>query len=230
MLLKLCRFVTVLSCFLLLACAPARLPPEPEPAPLQATAPAIDYEERERRLVRMLLARAQRALHKDQLMAPANDNAYGWYQQVLAHDGDNAEAHWGMRQIGTRYLELAEQAYIAGERYRAELFLEKGESVSLSPQQAQKIRQKYIVKDVPGNEFLLDGRGLSDRSEAMIVQLSEIAVLAREQSSRLTIYARNDSEGRWIYKQMRSAVDGYRLRGNIQLSRTPRVVLIDLNG
>ena len=225
MLVKLFRFVTLVSCFLLLACAPAR-PPGPEPA--QVTAPAFDYEECERRLVRMLLARAQKALHADQLMTPTNDNAYGWYQQVLSHDADNAEAHWGMRRIGTRYAELAEQAYLAGDRYKAEAFLERAERVSLSPQQARTIRQRYAVKEVPANEFVLDSRSLSARNNAVIEQLAKVAQLARQESSRLTIYARNDAEGRWIYKQMRSAVDGHRLRGNIQIGRPPRVVLIDL--
>ena len=230
MLVKLCRFVTFVSCLQLAACVPTQVPPHSEPESTKATKAPFDYAERERRLVRMLLARAQAALHADQLMTPDSDNAYGWYQQVLSHDGDNAEAHWGMRRIGTRYAELAEQAYIAGERYKAEAFLEKGERVSLSPQQASSIRQRYALKELPVNEFVLDGRSLSARNDVMIQQLAKIAQLAQQQSSRLTIYARNDAEGRWIYKQMREAVDGHRLRGNIQVGRTPRVVLIDIKG
>jgi hypothetical protein len=233
MLVKLYRFVTLVSCLQFAACVPNQAPPHSDPESSKATKPPFDYAERERRLVRMLLARAQTALHADQLMTPANDSAYGWYQQVLSHDGDNAEAHWGMRRIGTRYAELAEQAYIAGERYKAEVFLERGERVSLSSQQARSIRQRYAqkelpAKELPANEFRLDGRSLSARNDAMIEQLAEIALLAQQQSSRLTIYARNDTEGRWIYKQMRIAVDGYRLRGNIQVGRPPRVVLIDI--
>jgi hypothetical protein len=219
--------------FKLAACALTQAPPHSGSESSKATKPDFDYEERERRLVRMLLVRAQTALHADQLMTPANDNAYDWYQQVLSHDRDNAEAHWGMRRIGTRYAELAEQAYITGQRYKAETFLERGERVSLSPQEVRSIRQSYALKELPAkelpaNEFLLDGRSLSARNDVMIEQLAKVAVLAQQQSSRLTIYARNDTEGRWIYKQMRIAVDGYRLRGNIQIGRTPRVVLIDI--
>ncbi len=192
--------------------------------------PPPTAEQRQQRLLRMLLARAQLALHKDQLMTPANDNAYGWYLQVLSHDGSNAEAHWGMREIGDRYLELAEQAFVSGNDNKAEVFLSRAQRISVTPAIAAQLRGKYTTKAPPENEFPLERRALSAKSDAIIAQLVEIAVLAREQSSRLTIYARTDAEGRWIYKQMRNAVNGYRLRGNIQLSKVPRVVLIDLNG
>jgi hypothetical protein len=39
------------------------------------------------------------------------------------------------------------------------------------------------------------------------------------------IRARTDEEGRWIYKTMRDAVGGYRLRGNIDVSGTPAIVV-----
>jgi hypothetical protein len=233
MLLKLLRFVIVLSCLLSLPCAAAAgqaLNGPASSAHLQHnSADNPEAAAREQRLISMLLSRAQRALHKDQLKTPATDNAFGWYQQVLLHDSDNAEAHWGMRRIGARYLELAEQSYISGKRYQAEQLLQQGESVSLSPLLAQQMRNKYAHIKVPANEFLLDASALSARSDAVVQRLAEIAWLARAESSRLTIYARNDAEGRWIYKQMRAAVDGFRLRGNILVSSTPRVVLIDLN-
>ena len=234
MFVKVWRFVTVLSCLASVSCTAADLQSasaaKPNAGSQQSEGQSPGPDAREQRLIAMLLARAQRALHKDQLKSPATDNAFGWYQQVLLHDEDNAEAHWGMRRIGARYLELAEQAYNAGKRYKAELLLEEGESVSLSPQLARQMRMKYAMIDVPANEFLLDGRALAARNELIVQRLAEIALLARAESSRLSIYARNDAEGRWIYKQMRMAVDGFRLRGNILISRTPRVVLIDLSG
>ena len=45
--------------------------------------------------------------------------------------------------------------------------------------------------------------------------------------SRFVIVARNDAEGRWIYKSMQQAIEGYRLRGNIKMGKRPKVTLID---
>ncbi|MFC6981009.1 hypothetical protein [Microbulbifer taiwanensis] len=43
---------------------------------------------------------------------------------------------------------------------------------------------------------------------------------------RVIIVARNDAEGRWIYQQLREAVPGYRVRGDIKLGSPPRLLLI----
>lgn len=228
-------FVIVLACLQSILClyAQARQDPVAGYMPKPAAMPAVENQQQQLRLLEMLLARAQRAMDKDQLMMPLNDNAYGWYQQVLLRDSSNAQAHRGMRQIGARYLDLAEQAYLAGDYSRAERLLERGERVSLSPQQVQRMREYYARQNharqaIADNVFPLDGSALAVKSDAIGRRLAEIAVIAREQSSRLTIYARNDAEGRWIYKQMRAAVDGYRLRGNIEIDKSPRVILLDL--
>ncbi len=98
--------------------------------------------------------------------------------------------------------------------------------VAATPAQVQAVRDKY--RDQLDKVFALASADLGARNAAIREELAAIARRAREADSRLLIVARNDAEGRWMYQQMREAVDGYRLRGNIEIAPRPRVVLIDL--
>lgn len=218
-------------------CAGTQTAPEPSPPARPETAaaqPAADVvaEQRQRLAARLekisrLLTLAEQALARDRLRWPAEDNAYDWYQQVLAIDELNSEAHWGMQRITRRYFELAEEAYTSGRPARAEQMLKGALQVAATPAQVERIREAHrdAYRD---NTFALSPQALSRRSDNVLQQLADIATRAREQASRLLIVARSDAEGRWIYQQMRAAVDGYRLRGNIEVGDHPHVVLIDL--
>ncbi|MEE8056252.1 MAG: hypothetical protein V3T17_00205 [Pseudomonadales bacterium] len=196
---------------------------------VQGVADPVAVAEREARKhrVRVLLANAQQALADDRLMVPKSDNAYGWYQQVLVIDERNPEAHWGMRRITARYLQLAEQAFRSGRVDKAEQMLQRAEKIAATSTQTAALREQYR-QSAAANETYLPIRELSARSEKMQLQLTRLATQAQADNSRLLIVARSDAEGRWIYQQMRAAVTGYRLRGNIEIGRVPRVVLIDL--
>lgn len=65
--------------------------------------------------IRHLLDDAGRALEANRLMRPAGDNAYAYYQQVLALDSLNTEARLGIKRIGRRYLVLANDAASEGD-------------------------------------------------------------------------------------------------------------------
>ncbi|ARN73541.1 hypothetical protein BST96_05045 [Oceanicoccus sagamiensis] len=201
-------------------------------APSQPAAekPVVDVaaqREAKRHHLRVLLANAQKALAADRLMVPVTDNAYSWYRDVLAIDELNPEAHWGMKQITARYLQLAEQAFTSGRVDEAERMLQGAEKISATPQQIAALRERYRQQR-SDNEVYLPVAALSQRGEAIQQRLSELAEQAKQSRSRLLIVARNDAEGRWIYQQMRNAVDGYRLRGNIEVGRVPRIAFIDL--
>lgn len=193
--------------------------------PAGQVAPQQEKAVRERQL-RTLLALAQQALADDRLRSPRDDNAYDWYQQVLAIDELNAEAHWGMQQITARYLALAEQAFGSGRLEVAEQMLFGAEQVAATPAQARALRDKFR-QQFSDNEFRLDTTALSARNQSAQQQLTALARTLTAQQ-RLLIVARNDTEGRWIYQQMRTAIDGFRLRGNIELGRVPRVIVIDM--
>lgn len=78
------------------------------------------------------------------------------------------------------------------------------------------------------HRYFLDRRDLAAKNLDIKSMLGNIAQHAKEQQSRLLIVARNDAEGRWIYQQMREAVKGFRLRGNIEYDAKPSVVLLDV--
>lgn len=226
----------MLPCVLLLltACvtAPVRAP---------AAAPVVDVaaqrlaeqqaqleqqQAQRRHQLREMLANAQQALAEDRLKAPFYDNAYSWYQQVLAIDELNEEAHQGMRLITDRYLQLAEQAYSSGRIHLAQQLLNGAESIAAPPSIIEPLRERYS-QHAGSNEVYLPVKALSARNQDIQTLLAELAGQLTPQQ-RLLIVARNDSEGRWIYQQMRQSVSDFRLRGNIELGRIPRILIIDM--
>ena len=214
-----------LFCLLSACTSNAPVAPVVESSQVQPLAEQVAIQRRQQQ-VREMLANAQQALADDHLMVPEFNSAYSWYRQVLDVDYSSAEAHWGMQQITKRYLQLAEQAFQERRIDRAEQLLQRAEMIAANPRQTGAIRERYkdIVRD---NEVLLPAKSLSARNDAIRQQLASVAQKARDEESRLLIVARNDAEGRWVYKQMRMAVEGYRLRGNIELGRVPRIVLLD---
>lgn len=200
---------------------------EPLPVATPPAVPVADQEKLKAQWITRLLVSAQNALNADHLMTPKSDNAYGYYQQVLRMDGKNAEAHWGMHQITSRYMELAEQAFKVGSRDKAMLLLDRALSVAAMPADAERLKAKYPSRPSANNEFSLSVNDLSARNEKAKAYLAELAEKAKLKQSRIVIVARTDAEGRWIYQQMRTAVNGYRLRGNIEIGVAPKIVLID---
>lgn len=227
----------ILLAAMLVACQAAPVPPvtvnvpaEEERMPVvqpaaQESAPALQRAQQ----LRQILARAQQSLARDRLLLPEQDSAYYWYRKALRLDSDNAEAHWGMRKISERYLVLAAQAYERGARDQAEQLLQRALRIAASPADVAALRQRYPAPVVRDNAYLLAPDELAARSDKLVAYLAGLAELARAKDSRLQIVARSDEEGRWIYQQMRAAVEGYRLRGNISVGSSPRVVLIDMD-
>ena len=178
--------------------------------------------------IKYYLFNALEALEGGRLMRPKHDNAYDWFSQVLWLDGTHAEAHRGMREIGAAYLRLAEQAYQVDNRARAELMLQRAQWVSASPEAVAALKAKYPTPPKANNEFRLAVNELNQKSDELVARLADLAEQAKSLPSRLLIVARSDREGRWIYKQMRDSVEGYRLRGNIEVGHRPKIILIDM--
>jgi hypothetical protein len=70
----------------------------------------------------------------------------------------------------------------------------------------------------------LSAAELSAKSPAIETTLRNLAKRVAASNELLIINARNDAEGRWIYKTMKDAA-GARLRGDIKISSTPSIQL-----
>ena len=222
------KYVAYIVIFLLVGCAPVAVRLNPAPQERSSEDALAELQKQQR--LQSLLALGRQALGAGRLMLPAEDNAYKWFMQALDIDDLSDQAHWGMRQITAQYMELAEQAFKSQRRGEAELMMARAMEVSATEQQCRALRVRYPEQKPRDNEFFLSRGDLDARNVSIVNRLEIIARKARDRQSRLTIVARSDREGRWIYKQMRQAVDGYRLRGNIAIANRPKVVLIDLDG
>ena len=194
--------------------------PEPEPEPVESEAI------RRARMLADLLYEARLAYEDNRLMTPASNNAYDRYRTALDIDPGNAVALQGLVDIALRYGELATVAINQGQYDNAANLLARGERVQPGREELALVRQR--LEQAGQNEtetFALDPAGLDDQSLELLTQLGEIAQHIRNREATFLINARSDAEGRWIYRIMREAVGGYRLRGNIALSGTPSIIV-----
>ena len=71
----------------------------------------INQEQINQEQIDQWLSLARQALARDRLTSPIEDNAYSYYQQVLALDANNTLAQQGLLQIAERYLAMAQRQY-----------------------------------------------------------------------------------------------------------------------
>lgn len=76
-----------------------------------------------------LLHAATRAFTMDRLMTPRDDNAYNYYQQILALDNNNPAAKKGVVNIADRYLAMADTKMQEADFERAELLIQRAQQV-----------------------------------------------------------------------------------------------------
>lgn len=208
-------------------------PPKPV-APVPVT-PVKVPETKEQLAIRMILLNGEYTLAHDQLLTPANDNAYDYFRAVLKRDPNNARAKGGLQGIVMRYVDLARQAAARGNYSQANTMLNNARIVdptNLLIKEVADTLQEQIKSAPPvepyrggANEFLLDASLLGKDNPQILARINEIAQKLKATDSLAIIIARTDGEGRWIYQQLRAALPGYLVRGDIKLGSPPRVQL-----
>ena len=196
-------------------------------------APPIVTEQQKH--IASLLSEADYALSQNKLLNPINDNAHDRYRSALLMDVENERAKRGLQTISLRYVELARTAAVRGNLGEAQSLIRYARGIDNNPvvKDAEETIRKQIASTPPAKpyqaaagEHLLDGKLLQAKDSHIISQLTKIAQKAKQTGDLVIIFARSDAEGRWIYQQLRSAVPGFLVRGDIKIGQPARVKLV----
>lgn len=241
------RFVlALLLAFGLVACGAN---PQQSSVPVVSPEPSVQAQY----TVDELESRAERAWLRERLVTPPHDNVLSYYQRILAQDKSNAAARDGMLRLARVYQQRAEIA-IDNRRlddyHEAMKWLEKiapkspvlavlqaREPKDKPPEPKAKPAKSTTRASVPATvtagdkRVMLSAKDVSNRNARAVKVIAETARRAQAMESRVIITARNDSEGRWIYQEMRKASTGdYLFRANIVRASKPTIELLDYPG
>lgn len=97
-----------------------------------------------------LLELAEKALEKDRLTSPIDDNAYARFQSVLAIDAKNEDAIKGLQTIVDRYLGFADITAKRGDVTSSKGFIAKAELVVST----QSVLQQYLEEKIASLEVV----------------------------------------------------------------------------
>ncbi|WHI50830.1 N-acetylglucosaminyltransferase [Microbulbifer sp. MLAF003] len=211
---------------------PVPAPPSPAPKKAGPSAEAV-----RRGNVNFFLKRAEQALRKGHLTQPAGASAYDYYLRVQQLDPGNRGAQTGIQTIVVTYVEQAREALRRRAFGEVQTLLKRAEMLAPGNALVAEVRENLLRErgrarlDLPEGESIgLPAAELNARSKHLSSQLDKIAQRIRKEQLRVIIVARDDAEGRWIYQQLREAVPGYRVRGDIKVGSPARLVLVKPSG
>lgn len=194
------------------------------------------------RVIGELLLSAQQAFRENRLTTPSHDNAYDLFQSVLTLDPENSSARAGVQAILISYADwsrtaIAEREYSKAQDYlnlaqiyfpANPLLLELQQKLREDKRLRARVEQQVLVSEPAPErvEYSLPGLALKKKSPAVADYLARLAKRIQASDESVMIYARSDSEGRWIYQQLNQATEGYRVRGDIRIASAPKIVLM----
>lgn len=117
------------------------VPVEPDEKNSTVTESVPEPEQQER--IYRLLQQAERALTLDRLTAPMEDNAYLYYEEILALAPGNVVAMEGKQRIADRYIQIADEVSRRGETDRVEQLLQRAETVAPDYAAIKIAREKF---------------------------------------------------------------------------------------
>ncbi len=210
--------------------------PQAEPVlPVVEVVPAPVVLTTQQKTVNRILAAADYCLSRNQLLNPIADNAHDRYRSVLLMDPGNERAQLGLQTIALRYVDMAQTAARRGDLSEANIMLRYAKAIDNNAvvQDAANSMRKQLV-NIPvakayvasEGEIVLDAKMLQSKDPQLTTQLNGVAHKAKQTDQFVLIIARNDTDGRWIYQQLRTAVPGYLVRGDIRIGSPARVKLV----
>ncbi len=222
------RLMWTLTVVLLIAgCELQQAPPETLPVGIPRAAQPVPLSREEARAIEELLELAVKALSNDQLTTPEDGSAYNLYLEVLALEPDNERARRGLERIVERYVELALAAAEQKRYPQGRLMLTRARQVDAAhPAIEPTERQIKLLESAQRERVRLDGEQLRHRANTMQRALEKIGGRAGQPGCRVTIRARSDDEGRWVYQQLNRGAGNVRVRARLTVASPPAVELI----
>jgi hypothetical protein len=217
----------------LAACQSTPKQEEVVPAVQQAVAP-VELTPQQK-MINTMLSEADYCLSQNKLLNPIADNAHDRYRSVLLMDPQNERAKLGLQTISLHYVDLARTAAKRGNLSEAQTLIRDARAIDNNPvvQDAAETLRKQVVSTPPAKayvagegEVVLDVAKLQSKDPQLTTQLVGVAQKAKQTDKFVLIIARSDPEGRWIYQQLRNAVPGYLVRGDIKIGSPARVKLV----
>src|SRR5690606_19424835 len=220
------------------ATKPANSPMQAATAPVSQPEPKLSPAERARiNLEERFLAEAEVAFRAGRLTEPSHDNAYDRFQSVLMLNPDNSVARAGVQAILLGYADRIRNALKGGQAGAAASLLRQAEiyypantllmDLKKEVGQVRAREEELILANEPENrsrvDYPLSEVALSSKSWVIADYLNRIAQRVSESHESVIIYARTYSQGGWVYIQLKKAVPGYRVRGDIKIASSPKI-------
>lgn len=214
---------------------------KPSPEIIAEKPPVVLVKNEEPDFTQRLLEQADGALRDGRLVLPEYDNAFDRFQSVLILSPDNTQARSGLQailvslatdvrySIGVKQFYRARQQIKQLDNYFPKTSLVEDLQHELREEQAKTIKIVEVETTPPPEgdyeDIALSQSELTKRSDVILQQLQSVTDKIVANKSMVMIYARSDTEGRWIYKQLKKSAKDYRVRGDIRIGK-PKLRLL----
>lgn len=191
-------------------------------------------------MIQWLLSEAELALREHRYFSPSHSNAYDHFAAIKMLDPDGEEWKTGkdrlLRQSVQSVKHLLEEKNVSTARQlrknielaykgdpRLSVMVPWFETFAAPPVRNVNATLHTGVKAV--SEFVLQDEHFQSLGDKINPDLVGIANEIQQKNASILIYARNDAEGRWLYRQLKKASPGYRVRGDIRVSGQAKIVI-----
>ena len=202
--------LTAILFFFVSGCQIYPLKKAPTPPSNVSSKASQDHEK-----IRTLVEAAERAIQKDQLLFPNEDNAYAHLSSILALDSDNKEAKRGFEKIIERYIQLSLKALERKQFNRAQSMLDRARLVdkehpSITPTQ----KQLDLISSSKIAVLKISNHTNDVEQEQRIASFGQAPA---NMDCRFLISASNDEQGRSIYQKLKGIQNNVKLSAQISI-------------
>ena len=165
--------------------------------------------------IKTLFEATERAIQKDQLLYPNEDNAYAYLSSIIALDSDNIEAKRGFEKIIERYIQLSMKAINRKQFNRAQSMLDRARLVDKEhPSIAPAQKQLDLISSSKIDILKIKNNVIDVELEQRI---ASFGLAPPKQNCRFLISASNDEQGRSIYQKLKGAQNSVKLNAQINI-------------